>query len=145
MTITSASRRRLPDRRCSVTEEIKINGQTYLATAGFDPDDHELLEVFISGVKEGSSMESLLGDLAVVISVALQSGVTIESLAKSVARTRAAPVTPEELDNPSMINAAPATAIGATLDYLMSLQNQISQQTQKKTRTIRIQVLPKKP
>lgn len=144
MSDIAATRRRLPDRRCHVTEEIMIGGQTYLATAGFNPENYDLLEVFISGVKEGSDMESLLGDLAVVISVALQSGVTIEALAKSVARTRTAPIKPKELDDPDMISTVPTTAIGATLDYLMAVQADLREQTRPKSRAIRIHVLPEK-
>lgn len=144
MSASAAIRRRLPDRRCNIAEEIKINGHKYIATAGFDPENYDLQEVFISGVKEGSTMETLLSDLAVVISVALQSGVTIEALAKSVARTRVAPIKPEELDNPDMVESVPATAIGATLDYLTALQKELRTETARKDRSIRIQVLPRK-
>ena len=122
-------RRRLPDRRPSITQRIVADGQAYNATAGIDPETTRINEVFLAGGKVGSSMDAILGDAAVVISVALQHGVPIEALAKSVARIRTAPVTPEELDFEVSVPAAlgqprqshstiPATAIGAALDFL---------------------------
>ncbi|MBF0247009.1 MAG: hypothetical protein HQL36_02890 [Alphaproteobacteria bacterium] len=111
-------RRRLPNRRPSISETIEIGGQVYTATAGFDLDELSVKEVFLSGAKEGSTMDAILGDAAVVISVALQHGVPIEALAKSVARIRTAPLRPEDLDTAYQNETVPATAIGATLDFL---------------------------
>ena len=95
-------RARLPDRRPSVTERIDVEGQTYTATAGIDPHTGAVRELFLDGAKEGSHMDFVLNDTAVIISVAIQHGVAIEALRKSVAR----------------IEGAPASVIGAALDFL---------------------------
>ncbi len=61
-------------------------------------------------------------DAAVVISVALQHGVSAKALAKSVGRVPPGPVTPADLDEgkPARI---PASPIGAALDLLRSLEH----------------------
>lgn len=114
-------RQRLPDRRPSISEVIEVGGQEYTATAGFDIADLGVKEVFLTGAKEGSSMDAILGDAAVVISVALQHGVPIEALAKSVARIRTMPLAPKDLDFEHLSKTVPATAIGATLDFLQDV------------------------
>lgn len=111
-------RQRLPDRRPAISEVIEIGGQTYTATAGIDLSVPGVREVFLSAAKEGSGMDAILGDAAVVISVALQHGVPVEALAKSVARVRTAPPAPEELGVERLSKTAPASAIGAALDFL---------------------------
>lgn len=114
-------RHRLPDRRHAICETIEVGNQVYTATAGLDPDDLDVKEVFLTGAKEGSTMDAILGDAAVVISVALQHGVPIEALAKSVARIRTVPLRPEDLDTEHLSKTAPATVIGATLDFLQDV------------------------
>lgn len=114
-------RHRLRDRRMSVSEVIEIGGQTYTATAGIDISVLGVREVFLSAAKEGSGMDAILGDAAVVISVALQHGVPIEALAKSVARIRTMPLAPKDLDFEHLSETVPATALGATLDFLQDV------------------------
>ena len=101
-------RARLPDRRPSVTERIDVEGQTYTATAGIDPHTGAVREIFLDGAKAGSGMDAVLNDAAVTISVAIQHGVSIEALRKSVAR----------------VAGTPASVIGAALDFLTNVMKE---------------------
>jgi hypothetical protein len=94
-------RRRLPNRRFAVTEEIAAaDGLRITATIGFDPDDPEQrpAELFLSGgedgsgAKVGSVMAAILDDACVVISVALQHGLPVTALAHSVSPGCASPI-----------------------------------------------------
>ncbi len=77
---------RLPNRRPSHTETLEVAGQAVTATVGFDPANDQPRELFLTAGKEGSTLDALLADAAVVISVALQYGVSAQALAKSVGR-----------------------------------------------------------
>ncbi len=97
-------------------------GQTFTATVGFDPETGRPCEVFLTAGKEGSLINAMLADAAVVISVALQHGISAQSLAKSIGRLPEGHVTPADLDRdkPARI---PASPIGAALDFLRSLEH----------------------
>lgn len=106
-------RHRLPNRRRSVTEGIEFlrpGGMPahYVATIGLD-DMLRPREIFLSGAKAGTEMASILGDAAVVLSVALQCGVPAHAMARSMARI------PSVDDGPA---TEPASVIGAALDLL---------------------------
>ena len=109
------ARKRLPNRRPSHTETLEVASQTFTATVGFDPKDGRPRELFLTAGKEGSTLNALLADAAVAISVALQHGVSAHALAKSVGRLPDLPVTPAGLDQgpPARL---PASPIGAALD-----------------------------
>ena len=62
-------------------------------------------------------LDALLADAAVVISVALQHGISAQALAKSVGRLPDGPVTPASLDQ-ALPAKAPASPIGAVLDLI---------------------------
>ena len=115
-------RHRLPNRRPSYTETLEVAGQTFTATVGFDPGTCRPCEVFLTAGKEGSLINAMLADAAVVISVALQHGVSAQALAKSIGRLPEGPVTPADLDEgkPARI---PASPIGAALDLLRSFED----------------------
>ena len=113
-------RRRLPNRRPSLTQELQVGGQIFTADVGFDPETGQPRELFLTAGKEGSLINALLADAAVAISVALQHGVPVVALAKSVGRLPALPVAPGDLDQPS--GKLPASPIGAALDLLSSLE-----------------------
>ena len=117
----TAVRKRLPNRRPSHTETLEVAGQAVTATVGFDPADDQPRELFLSAGKEGSTLDALLADAAVAISVALQHGVTAQALAKSVGRLPEGPVTPADLDQgpPAKV---PASPIGAALDLVSSFE-----------------------
>lgn len=85
------TRARLPHRREAITEEIAVStpdgGETrFQATVGLDPATGAAREVFLSGARDGSMLAAILDDASVVISVALQHGVPLAALAKSVRR-----------------------------------------------------------
>lgn len=105
-------RRRLPNRRPSITAAIGADGMAAVATIGFDPATGRPAELFLAADKPGSALDALLADAGVAISVALQHGVPAAALAKSVARVPAA------LDGPATITASP---IGAALDLVAEL------------------------
>ena len=110
-------RQRLPNRRPSHTETLEVDSQAFTATVGFDPENGQPRELFLVAGKEGSLLNAMLADAAVVISVALQHGVPGEALARSVGRLPAGPVAPVELDHvPGQ--KVPASPIGAALDLL---------------------------
>jgi len=118
----TAARKRLPNRRPSHTETLKVGGQTFTATVGFDPETDRPYEVFLTAGKEGSLINAMLADAAVVISVALQHGIPAQSLAKSIGRLPEGPVTPADLDQ-GKPGRLPASPIGAALDLVTSLEH----------------------
>ncbi len=71
------ARSRLPNRRPAYTETLEVDGQAFEATVGFDPESGQPRELFLTAGKEGSLLNALLADAAVVISVALQHGVPL--------------------------------------------------------------------
>jgi len=100
-------RRRLNNRRPAVTHDIE--GARYKVTVGFD----ELArprELFLNGAKAGSDLDAILGDVAVVVSVALQHGVSAGAMAVSVGRTGSPPVA--------------VSIIGTALDLLASYERE---------------------
>ncbi len=116
-TTLKAPRRRLPNRRPSHTETLEVGGQTFTATVGFDPEYGSPRELFLTAGKEGSLLNAMLADAAVVVSIALPHGIPAAALAKSVGRLPAGPVTPANLEGlrPGRV---PASPIGAALDLL---------------------------
>ena len=114
---TPTPRQRLPNRRPSHVETMEVAGQVFTACVGFDPDTGQPRELFLDAGKEGSLLNALLADAAVIISIALQHGVPAAALAKSVGRLPAGPVAPVDLDyGPGQ--KVPASPIAAALDLL---------------------------
>ena len=123
MTAPAPCRHRLPSRRPSETRTLEVAGQAFRATIGFDPKDGQPRELFLSGGKSGSMLDALLGDVAVVVSVALQHGVPATALAKSISRVPVSPLAPTDLATAmSPKHTAPASVIGAALDLLRELE-----------------------
>lgn len=109
-------RQRLPNRRPSHTETLEVDDQAFTATVGFDECGRPR-EVFMTAGKEGSMLNALLADAAVVISIALQHGIPAAALAKSIGRLPAGPVTPADLEG-TQPGRVPASPIGAAIDLL---------------------------
>lgn len=78
-------RRRLPDRRAAETYSLTSNGKAYTVTAGYHPDG-SLGELFISGAKAGTEMDAIARDGSVLLSLALQHGVSLETIAHALTR-----------------------------------------------------------
>ena len=77
------ARQRLPNRRPVITHSLDYSGDRYHVSVGYDLTAQPK-EVFIRGSKSGSDMDSLLDDVAVVVSVALQNGVNVAELKRSL-------------------------------------------------------------
>jgi hypothetical protein len=76
-----------------------------LASVGFFPDGRPA-EVFVSGNKVGSAVESLARDAAIVLSIALQHGTPLDTIKNAITR------------NP---DSAPSTMFGALVDRMAEL------------------------
>ena len=84
------TRARLAKRRNNLTiERIKFDGDGgdlfFTLTVGFDAAG-KVGEIFISGLKFGSTLDALMADAAVAISRLLQSGTSATELAASMGR-----------------------------------------------------------
>lgn len=99
------SRQRLPDRRAAMTASIEHGGSRFTVTIGFYPDGRPG-EVFTHGIKTGSSLDALLTDACVLLSLLFQHGVEPQDLAHSMGR---------------LGNAEPASVIGAVIDLAASV------------------------
>ena len=124
MTTTTPHRHRLPNRRSSETQTLCVGNLVFVATIGFNPADGRPREIFLTGAKDGTDMAAILDDASVVISVALQHGVSAAALAKSVARLPSTPLTPSDLAEaagPRLM--VPASVIGAALDLLQGFED----------------------
>ncbi len=89
-----STRKRLRNRRPSHTETLQVDGQVFTATVGFDPENDQPRELFLVAGKEGSMLNAMLADAAVVISITLQHGIPAAALTKSVGWLPADRVTP---------------------------------------------------
>jgi len=76
-----AKREKLPDTRESVTHKFNVAGHTGYFTVGMYEDGRPG-ELFIEIAKEGSTVGGLCDAIGILTSVALQSGVPIETLVR---------------------------------------------------------------
>ena len=81
-------RRTLPQRRAAETFDMRFWNQPFTVTVGFYADGAPG-EVFVDGGKSGQDIQSTARDAAVVLSLALQHGVTIEVIRHAVTRNGA--------------------------------------------------------
>ncbi len=79
-------RKRLPDRRPNQTMDLVYDGTLYAVTVGFQPDTGEPREVFTHGARVGSSMDAILDDACILLSILLQHRVEPAALARSMGR-----------------------------------------------------------
>jgi len=96
----------LPERRYSETFELKHGGQNsaFAVTVGRYPDG-ALGEVFITGAKSGSEMDAVTRDSAILLSLALQHGVPLDTIRHALTRER---------------TGAPSTIVGAVVDRIIT-------------------------
>jgi ribonucleoside-diphosphate reductase alpha chain len=80
-----SNRRRLPNRRGSITLELEALGLTFTVTAS-KFNDGELGEVFIQNHKATSAAGILASDCAIAASLALQFGCPVEVLRRALSR-----------------------------------------------------------
>lgn len=105
----------LPNRRPSSTSEIAFRGFPITVTVGYDPATGQPREVFANSGRSGSDMQAALSDACVLVSIALQHGVTPAALAKSLGRVPAWVDGEEATDHASPIGVIVA-ALGVTDD-----------------------------
>jgi len=99
--MTEPSRRRLPNRRVSITQTLALPGwPPIVVTVGLDAAAR-VLEVFVRAQRPASDLDRLLDDGAVIASLAMQHGATAGELAASIARR----------------GGEPSTVLGAALDF----------------------------
>lgn len=75
----------LPPRRMNASVAAEFEGMPLTICIGFDLAGRPL-EVFASGHKSGSTLQRLIDDACVLVSLALQHGVAAEALGKSLGR-----------------------------------------------------------
>lgn len=94
----------LPQRRRCETFEITHGGQrtVFKITLGYYANG-KIGEVFISGAKAGSNVEAVARDGAVLLSIALQYGVPIETIKHAITRES---------------DGSPSTIVGAVVDQI---------------------------
>jgi hypothetical protein len=103
-------RRRLPDRRCAETFDMqfgKLNTVFNVTVGYYDWTRREVGEVFIAGTKAGSEMDAIARDGAVLLSLALQHGVTLDTIRHAITRNA---------------QGAPDTIVGAVIDRISSYE-----------------------
>ena len=96
-------RRTLPQRRAAETFELRHGKHTVTVTTGYY-DDGSVGEVFITGAHVGSELEAIARDGAVLLSIAIQHRVPLDTLRHAVTR---------EADGKA------STVIGAVIDRLV--------------------------
>jgi hypothetical protein len=79
------ARRRLPNRRASLSFDIEVGGLKYKATVGFFPDG-SVAELFVSNHKAGNASDVAARDAGILVSLCLQHGCSIETIARALSR-----------------------------------------------------------
>jgi hypothetical protein len=79
------ARKRLPNRRGSLTFDFELHGLKYTATAS-KFGDGPLGEVFLTNHKAGSTAGIMASDAAIAASLALQHGCPLEILRRALCR-----------------------------------------------------------
>lgn len=80
-----SERRILPQRRESETFNVRIWNQDFTVTVSRF-EDGALGEVFVSGAKTGQDIESTARDVAILLSLAFQHGMKLETIQHAVSR-----------------------------------------------------------
>jgi hypothetical protein len=100
-------RHALPMRRRCETFEVAFGGLTksHTVSVGYY-DDNRPGEVFINGGKSGEAVEAIARDGAVLLSMALQHGVSLDTISHAITRDG---------------QDAPASIVGAVVDRLIEM------------------------
>jgi hypothetical protein len=101
-------RRILPQRRSCETFDLAFGGlsRCHTITIGYY-DDGSLGEVFINGGKSGELVDAIAHDSAVLLSMALQHGVPLETIRSAIKRNE---------------QGEPSTIVGCVIDRLTEMQ-----------------------
>lgn len=79
-------RQRLDNRRTSITFNFDCGPHCYTATVSYFPGTDRLAEVFLGNGRAGSDVDAAAKDSAVVASIALQHGVSVDTIRKALLR-----------------------------------------------------------
>jgi hypothetical protein len=98
----------LPKRRLAESFELAFGGmsKSYSVTVGYYADNRTVGEIFINGGKSGEAVESIARDGAVLVSLALQHGATLDTISHAITRDE---------------RGQPATVVGAVIDRLLAM------------------------
>lgn len=88
--LARGEKRKLPSRRLGATYELTVGGQKLFVRTG-EYEDGEIGEVFIDIHKEGSAVRSLMNQIAILASRALQHGMSVEDLVETFVFTKFEP------------------------------------------------------
>ena len=89
-TLTMSERRMLPQRRAAETFDLRFGkmGTQFSVTVGYyDREMREVGEVFVAGTKAGSEMDAIARDAAILLSLCLQHGVSLQTIQHAITRT----------------------------------------------------------
>ena len=84
-------RHRMPDERQSLTHKFSVGGHEGYITVGLFEDNQTPGEIFIKMAKEGSTISGLMDNFATAISLSLQYGVPLKTLADKFQHVRFEP------------------------------------------------------
>jgi hypothetical protein len=98
------TRERLPDRRASELFEFESMGLQFTASVS-SYDDGRIAELFIDNHKAGSAIGTIVRDLAIAFSFAMQHGANVEAIRAALCRDS---------------QGRPLGPLGAALDYLLA-------------------------
>lgn len=96
-------REMLPNKRRCETIRISVNDMNMDMTVGYYPDGRPG-EVFVSSIKAGTTADAMFRDAAIVLSMGLQHGVPLATIAGAISRDE---------------DAAPMSFLGALVDLLL--------------------------
>lgn len=113
------TRKRLHNRRHNLTIALKHGSHTFFIGFGFD-DNLRIMEVFGNSAKLTSDMDFLVSDACIVISIALQYGISPAEMLHS------AKMMPDLADG----KEKPASLIGVILNAIVNQQNLIDEAVQ---------------
>jgi ribonucleoside-diphosphate reductase alpha chain len=128
------TRDRMPNRRPAAVLRLSVPGDLgapvgLTIQAGYDPAGR-VREVFVARtgaetVLKSGQFGAVLEDAAVIVSVALQHGVPLDALRKSLARRPLHEAPPRPIEGGQAL-AAPASLLGALLDALADLDGEVA-------------------
>ena len=79
------ARERLPNRRAAFSFELEVDGLHYTCTVGRFSDG-SLAECFVSNHKAGNASDVAARDGGILLSLCLQHGCTVETIARALSR-----------------------------------------------------------
>jgi ribonucleoside-diphosphate reductase alpha chain len=83
--VKSPARKRLPDRRDSELINFESGGMRFTASVSRYPDG-SIGELFLDNHKQGSAIGTLVRDMAIVLSLAVQHGADVETIRNALCR-----------------------------------------------------------